>query len=604
MIRRKHFFANTTQMSARVWKSGILCLALCAMPLTGCDEWEDWFDDEDEPTEEPIENPYKEYDNSPEAMILKQTTKPTEGLYGTGESENPYLIRNASELRYFINAVSDGSLETAGNYFRLMNDITVHKNYMWYPIGTPQTFKAAVSPDECHTFYGSFDGNGHAIKGKLNLQYTTSYNYRTMSFGLFYKIGPAYKSHGDYSIKDLIIDADVDICGGSVSDSETLAGASTEVEIGILAAYCHGTLPTIIRNCHIYSDVKFMHDWRISNMRIGGFCAGALYSDFYDCSFNGSIDMNDYVAAGNIEIGGIVGSVQCAEVLFDGCINNADIMADNVTCVELNIGGICGDFGGSLNGGCRFQFTNCSNTGKISPNKISMQTGLNSVLVGGIVGCMWEGMYVEKSVFSDCHNSGYICLGEILRGDDTPDEVAQPFFCTGGIIGHTANGMAMENCINTGNITAGSTNFGPHATSCTGGIGGVLNCSYLSGCHSTGDITGTDFPDDLYEDVSTTELYVGGLAGVYLNEHAPIHNCHTGGNISTRIYGDSENTANCGYIGTLLGMCMFQITTPFIYSCSYSQASIDGKPCHETGFYIGNSKFIEEEVYWASCNEH
>ena len=48
MIKMKHFLANITQMTARVWKSGLLCLALCAMPLTGCDEWENWFDDEDE----------------------------------------------------------------------------------------------------------------------------------------------------------------------------------------------------------------------------------------------------------------------------------------------------------------------------------------------------------------------------------------------------------------------------------------------------------------------------------------------------------------------------------------------------------------------------
>lgn len=577
--------------------------ALCAMTMTACSELEELMEEEDDEVENPTYvSPYEEYDSTATAMILKPQTKPTEGLYGTGERDNPYLIRNAPELRYFINAVSDGSLETSGKYFRLMNDITVYKTYQWYPIGAPQTFK--MNAEEIYSFYGAFDGNGHTIKGTLNLQPVHYSDGSRTSFGLFASIGITYD---EYSVKDLTIDADVNITGGAVSNSETLAGAHTRVSIGVLASSCVSS-NTIFRNCHITSDIKFGHDWRVYEMRIGGFCATAGWSEFYDCSFSGSIDMDGRVAAGSIEVGGIVGTVT-ERIRFENCVNNADIKADGATCVQLDMGGICGDYGMDRRGGDHFWFINCRNTGNLSSDGLTMQMANNSILAGGIVGQMWESTNGDERVFTGCENTGDITFGPILRGDATSDEEAQPRFCIGGIVGQSLNGVPLAQCSNTGNITAGSTGFGPYAESHTGGIGGYLHTQGLTDCRSTGDVTGMEFPESVANDefsidnnlpLGVTRSYVGGLAGQYGD--SPVHGCYTEGNMTGTTYCDE------GYTGTLFGWAMFTVVTePFIFSCNSTQAAIDGKVYPDEYIresYVGNSKFVDEESYLIDCAGH
>ena len=593
--------------SLHCFMTGMLFLFFLGASLASCDkldELKDAFEEleKDDETEPPYTSPYEDYDSTATAMILKPQTKPTEGLYGTGEADNPYLIRNAPELKYFINAVSDGSLETSGKNFKLMNDITVYRTYQWYPIGAPQTFK--VNTEDIYTFYGAFDGNGHTIKGTLNLQPVHHSNGSRTSFGLFASIGITYN---EYSVKDLTIDADVNITGGAVSNSETLAGAHSRVTIGVLASSCSSH--TIFRNCHITSDIKFNYDWRIYEMRIGGFCASAGWSEFYDCSFSGSIDMDGRVAAGNIEVGGIVGVVT-ERIRFENCVNNADIKADGITCVQLDMGGICGDYGMDRRGGDHFWFINCRNTGDLSSDGITLQMANNSILAGGIVGQMWESLNNDERVFTDCKNSGNITIGHIQRGDATSDEEAQPWYCIGGIVGQNLNGVSLERCINTGNVTAGSTDFGPYAESYTGGIGGYLTGTQgLTECRSTGDVTGMVFPEsvmndeytlDNYPPLGITRSHVGGLAGDY--GYSPVHGCYTEGNITGTMYCDE------GYTGTLFGAALFYAgVEPFIYSCTSTQAAIDGKLFPDEYIldsYVGNSKFVEQEHYLTDCGGH
>ena len=98
--------------SLHCFMTGMLCLSFLGTSLASCDkldELKDAFEEleKDDETEPPYTSPYEDYDSTATAMILKPQTKPTEGLYGTGEADNPYLIRNAPELKYFINAVSD-----------------------------------------------------------------------------------------------------------------------------------------------------------------------------------------------------------------------------------------------------------------------------------------------------------------------------------------------------------------------------------------------------------------------------------------------------------------------------------------------------------------
>lgn len=570
------------------------------MAMTACDKVEELFDDEEE-VEQPYTSPYEEYDSTATAMILKYKTVPAEGLYGTGEKDNPYLIRNAPELKYFINAVSNGSLDTWGKYFRLTNDITVDKSYHWYPVGGPQEFH--INTTECYSFNGLLDGAGHTLKGCLIMQPLQCENSSMMHFGLFYSVCGSYD---DYSIKDLTVDADVVIATGSVSDSETLGGSSTRVSIGLLASSSVSGGRASFRNCHINSNVTFEFDWRVNEMRIGGFCGSSGWSEFHNCSFSGSIDMDGRIAAGSLEVGGLVAAVT-ERITFNNCVNSAHINADGATCVQLVMGGICGDYGMQRYGGEHYWFINCRNKGDISSTELTMQMANNSVLVGGIVGQMWDSFNNDERAFSNCENSGNMTIGSISRGDETSDDEAQPWFCMGGLVGQDLNGIDFESCTNTGNVTAGTSDFGPYAYSHTGGIAGYTSGSMTS-CRSTGNITGMEFPEEVLIDgyvfspseATGTASYVGGLAGSYGDD--PIHECYTEGDMVGTFNADES------YVGTLVGCAnLYAGVEPFVYSCTSSMATIHGK-LHDEEYrhevFLGNSKFFEKDHYMVTCGAH
>ena len=101
------------------------------------------------------------------------------GLEGEGTQENPYLINNLDELKWFRDQVDkcaqDGSTQYKGKYFKLTADIDLDEDgngigENWNPIGT-------MNGDH-GSFKGVFDGDGHTIE---NLYVETSGN----GLGLF-----------------------------------------------------------------------------------------------------------------------------------------------------------------------------------------------------------------------------------------------------------------------------------------------------------------------------------------------------------------------------------------------------------------------------------
>ena len=57
--------------------------------------------------------------------------------FGSGTSTEPYLITNASELRYLAVQVNNGT-DYDGTYFTLISDIDLNNNE-WTPIGNYST---------------------------------------------------------------------------------------------------------------------------------------------------------------------------------------------------------------------------------------------------------------------------------------------------------------------------------------------------------------------------------------------------------------------------------------------------------------------------------
>lgn len=82
-------------------------------------------------------------------------------FYGTGTSEDPFLISSEADLRQLQKLVSDGKFPTEFLHFKLTNDIYMSDSLM-DPIGVAPSMKEKI-------FMGTFDGNGYAIHG-LRLQ--------------------------------------------------------------------------------------------------------------------------------------------------------------------------------------------------------------------------------------------------------------------------------------------------------------------------------------------------------------------------------------------------------------------------------------------------
>lgn len=85
------------------------------------------------------------FDDVPGAYILTPATQTASTLPGYGQSSDPFRIRNAAELKYFVQAVNDGSLhpfaidpvdendkesqEQRSVYVELAHDIEVSPDY-------------------------------------------------------------------------------------------------------------------------------------------------------------------------------------------------------------------------------------------------------------------------------------------------------------------------------------------------------------------------------------------------------------------------------------------------------------------------------------------
>lgn len=186
--------------------------------------------------------------------------------------------------------------------------------------------------------------------------------------------------------------------------------------------------------------------------------AYALNTSVYNCHVGGEVRTSAWYA------GGIVGNVLATPdfhdlVLIMGCTNKADITGMN------SIGGIVGFSEGE---GCNFIVESCENYGNI----------IDGDIIGGIMG---DG---EGFMIINCRNYGQV---GIMQSQLLPSKSA------GGIIGQGGVNIIIEDCINTGNITAGN----------AGGITGAALKTKINRCGNRGKITGFHF----------STILAGGICG-------------------------------------------------------------------------------------------
>jgi len=337
---------------------------------------------------------------------------------GDGSEGNPYQIKTVKHLQN----VSIASAETAGLYFKLMNDIDL-ENMEWTPINNTGTVRDL-----------NFDGDNHKISN-LKVSHNSTNAYYNSLFG--YLTG---------SVKDLTIEnADV-YSGNSASATGVLSGwfqkgSITNVDVtGTNAVHivnnnsassgCGGLVGAInhvtVKDCDI-SGVTITIDGSVIPQNVGGLTGSTKFnaSTLEDCTVNGSSVQGAYKA------GGLVGSADIATTITD-----CNVGTVSAVTVEATTASTTGGAGGLVGAGtAAVTFSGCHFNGSV----------IGIALVGGLTG-----QIAAKTTYDKCSSAGSVkATGSIT--DFVSGETAS---YAGGIAGAAKYADVLTSCSSTANVMA------------------------------------------------------------------------------------------------------------------------------------------------------
>ena len=431
---------------------------------------------------------------------------------GSGTQDDPYRVYTLADLEELRDRVNGG--ETfKGEYFRLMNDITMNgpevftydKNgaisgiadsaspYIWssigghafYSLGTTHDSDAFSSMlDEHGMLFAKYDGHYSPF---IKMSY---YNQRD-GVELYYSIGFSGIFDGNsHVIKGLCVSPDDTYQGlfGYCQDARISDLGMTDSYIAA-NGYCGsiagitsgGSIENCYSSCTVSGSGKADHECYIGGL------VGTAYSDVTDCRNLGVI--TNYRSEGyyNSVAGGIVGG--CNRGTVSECTNEGKISGQFV-------GGIAGTVGYSG------EIADCENIAQVSA--ASCAGGIAESSGGVIRNCVNNGSVVSDSgaagIVYDLRvgNKWESCDSDVLNCVNTGFVSGNN--CSAGIAGEVApcnkSTVNIRKCFNTGEIVG----IGKH----TGGIvayavpiwNGVLT---IEDCYNTGWINGWE--------------YAGGIAG-------------------------------------------------------------------------------------------
>ncbi len=344
--------------------------------------------------------------------------EPAEDLFLIATKEDLDDVRNHLDADFKL--VAD--IEFAPEDFAEGGDF-YHGGAGWQPIGA----------NWAESFTGSFDGNGHTIKG---LQSNITGNDDVYA-GLF-----GYAQNCE--IKNLGL-LDCEIQATSDSDSVCVGGiVGRAVDATIVGCYNTGSVTATSES---------------SSCKVGGIVGYACGKTITDCQNTGNVSV---AGEGSYAwIGGIVGFSH--NVIASNCSNTGSVTA---TDVDNNIGGIAGCFYG---GATDAAITDCCNTGSVKGSAIS---GWN--YTGGIVGLV---SYTDAGLtITNCYNDGSVEAVSLASNA-----------AVGGIVGAPIGKTTITDCSNTGSVTATAL----VGVARVGGIAGSPSDSKMMHCCNTGDVTAT-----------------------------------------------------------------------------------------------------------------
>ena len=237
------------------------------------------------------------------SIVIPMSLKPT----GSGLAEDPYLIADASQLRWFAAQVNDNSKSTI--CAQLTDDIDL-KGKEWTPIGKGSSY--------ANTYKGTFDGNDHEIKN-LYVTGTTSNHY-----GLFGVLGAGG------TIRNLTVSGRVEITGsgsnscgiggivGQLGGAGTIENCTNKAAVsgnyntaGIVGRV--GSSGGTIRACANLGNIS-------GGNRVGGIVGYAYYGVTASHCYN-----RGAVTASVSKAGGIVGYMNDTGAKFSNCYTTGDV---------------------------------------------------------------------------------------------------------------------------------------------------------------------------------------------------------------------------------------------------------------------------------------
>lgn len=302
-------------------------------------------------------------------------------LTGDGTTDNPYQIEDADDLEAFAEKVNGGETTACAI---LVNDITFNNDVLdenGELNGTGETFRQWTPISQVEDYNGTFDGNGHVIKG---LYYSTD---EWENFGFFMYIGE------NGTVKNLGL---TDNYISSSSDTGSIAYVNSgNIENCYNAGTISGDYAGGIAYYNKSTITDCYNDGEISGKYIGGIVS-ENYGTIKDCYNNGTLSgiyvggivTNNIGTITNCYNTGTISGYDANGIAFinhgiiTNCYNTETINAENASgIVSLNFETI----------------KNCYNTGTINAKNVS-----------GIVG-------ENNGTITDCYNIG------TLSGTNTGD---------------------------------------------------------------------------------------------------------------------------------------------------------------------------------------
>lgn len=246
---------------------------------------------------------------SEKSIEIPMSLKPA----GSGRKDDPYLIADASQLRWFAAQVNDNSKSTI--CAQLTADIDL-KDEEWTPIGKSTSY----------AYKGTFDGNDHEIKNLYVTGETSNY------YGLFGVLGAGG------TIRNLTVSGRVEITGsgsnscgiggivGQLGGAGTIENCTNKAAVsgnyntaGIVGRV--GSSGGTIRACANLGDIS-------GSNSVGGIVGQAYYKVTVSHCYN-----RGAVTASVSKAGGIVGYMNDTGAKFSNCYTTGAVKGSNSAAV-------------------------------------------------------------------------------------------------------------------------------------------------------------------------------------------------------------------------------------------------------------------------------